>query len=240
MALRRIIELFKGLDERELASMIDATILDPRIKYKHLLEAVDVTAKYSFKCLMIPPNFTIKLYKQAEKMGVKLCTVVGFPSGFSGVNAKVSELKTVGEFVDEIDIVPDFSRIETGIEGLVEELGLLTETARSMGIKVVKVIVESPLLSDEELELIVNASSRVGADYVKTSTGVYSKGGDYYNVARLYRMASNYGLKVKASGGIKTGLDAILALAAGATRIGTSSAVRVIESYKELISGAWD
>ena len=98
-----------------------------------------------------------------------------------------------------------------------------------------KVIVEAPLLGDDELKIIVEASGRAGADYVKTSTGVYSKGGDPYTVMRLHSLAEPLGLKVKAAGGIRTGVDALLAIAAGASRIGTSSGPRVVESYRRLL-----
>ncbi len=240
MLLERLTAMLKEIDENRLASMIDSTLLDPQARRRHFEEAVLLVAKYGFKCLMVPPMVVEWIFKSAINHDVTLCAVIGFPAGFSGVESKLAEIRAVSDRVAELDIVPGFYNVDAGIEELERELAVLVDEARMGGVKIVKVIVESPLLSEEDLRALVEASSRVKADFVKTSTGVYSKGGDYYNVARLYRIASDYGLKVKASGGIKTGLDAILAIAAGASRIGTSSAVEVIKSYKSLVSGALD
>ncbi|MFN4045723.1 MAG: deoxyribose-phosphate aldolase, partial [Acidilobaceae archaeon] len=155
----------------------------------------------------------------------------GFPSGFSGLRAKIVEVEeALSHGAVEVDVVANFTLARSGLVGeLLGELSAIVDVARSYG-ALVKVIVEAPLHSDGELEVLVEASSRAGAHFVKTSTGVYSKGGDPWTVYRLYRLASPRGLKVKAAGGVRGYFDALLALAFGADRVGTSSAGQVIGS----------
>jgi len=142
----------------------------------------------------------------------------------------------VGEVVEEVDVVANIQAARAGDQGgLLEELGAVVEEARGLGVKVVKVIVEAPLVDDDTLALLVDAASRAGADYVKTSTGVYSRGGDVFTVLRVSSLAAPRGLRVKAAGGIRNAVDALLALASGAERIGSSRSIDVIESYKVIL-----
>ncbi|MEB3773539.1 MAG: 2-deoxyribose-5-phosphate aldolase [Desulfurococcales archaeon] len=207
-----------GISGRELARSIDATQLKPAMTLGDAERLVEDVYKYGFHCAMLPPAWIRSVRSMSRDMGVRLCSVSGFPSGGHPLNVKALEIEYLASMdVEEVDIVPLFGG------DIEEELGELVDRARSGGIRIVKVILEAPLHGDESLARMVEAAARAGADFVKTSTGVYSKGGDPHTVYRLYRIASKYGLKVKAAGGIRDRIQAVLALAAGASRIGTSS-----------------
>ncbi|MEB3860368.1 MAG: deoxyribose-phosphate aldolase [Desulfurococcales archaeon] len=225
--------IVREVGERSLANMIDATLLGPVIARSKVEDLVNKVSSMGFKCAMLPPSYLSLARGLAKDLGVELCTVIGFPGGFSSLRAKKAELEDVAgiEQVTEVDIVPDFSRLLVDRVG--EEIAVLAELARQHDL-VVKVIVEAPLVDDDQLAALVESCRDAGVDYVKTSTGVYSKGGDYKTVARLSRLASKHGLRVKAAGGIRDALSAVLAIAAGASRLGTSSFVEVIEDYSRL------
>ena len=219
------------IDRSRLASMIDATLLSPSIRLEDAIRLIEATQEHGFYCAMLPPHLIPELSKRAERLGVRLCSVVGFPYGYAHPEAKAREAEALAESgVAEIDMVANISAILNGHWELVErDIRGVVDAAREYGVKV-KVIVEAPLLGDSELGRIVEIVAASGAEYAKTSTGVLSKGGDPVTTLRLYRVASPLGLKVKAAGGIRTGLQALLAIAAGASRIGTSSPVEVLET----------
>ncbi len=225
-------------DPRELAAVIDHTLLSPGAGLDEALRVVEETHRYGFQCAMLSPYHVVRVADEAKSLGVRLCTVVGFPSGYSHGEAKLAELRYVAGYVEEVDIVANVQAALAGDIGYVEEeLRELVSAARELGVATVKVIVEAPLVDDNTLALLVGAVARSGADYAKTSTGVYSKGGDVYTVLRVSQLAKPHRLKVKAAGGIRTGIDALLALASGADRLGTSSGPQVVESYMRLIRG---
>ena len=216
--------------------MIDSTLLKQTTSIEDALSLIEDASGYGFKCVMLPAPLVLRVKDAAESLGVSLCTVVGFPSGFQPAEAKIAELRSVSSYVDEVDVVaPLWAAASGSFEYIIDELSEIVETAREEGVKTVKVIVEAPLFKDNDLQLLIDAVKRAGADYAKTSTGVYTKGGDPITVMRVAEYAKPLGLKVKAAGGIRTGLDALLAIAAGADRIGTSSARSVLLSYAELV-----
>jgi len=220
----------------ELAKIIDHTLLRPHASVDDALRTIEETARYGFHCAMLNPYHILRVHREAEQAGVRLCSVVGFPAGFQPPESKVSEAAWVAEYVDEVDVVANISAALAGDFGLVEEeLSAIVDETRERGVKTIKVIVEAPLLDDNTLALIVQAAKRAGAEYVKTSTGVYSKGGDVFTVLRLSELARPLGLRVKAAGGIRNAVDALLAVASGADRIGTSSGPQVVESFRRLL-----
>jgi deoxyribose-phosphate aldolase len=223
----------REMEPADLARAIDATLLGPVIGRRALEDLVAKTRELGFKCAMLPPSYLGAVHELARDQGVELCTVIGFPAGFSGLKAKIAELESVAglDQLTEVDVVPDFSRLHDNSVG--EEIGSIADAARSHGLGV-KVIVEAPLMAEAQLEMLVASCRDARVDYVKTSTGVYSKGGDYKTVARVNRLASRHGLRVKAAGGIRDALTAVLAIAAGASRLGTSSFVEVLEDYRAL------
>ncbi len=225
-------EAIASLNRRSVASMIDATLLKPSALAEEVRSLVEEAAEEKYACIMVAPTHLPVAYGPAMEYSVRLCTVIGYPLGLQPLQSKLAEVEYAAGFnVREIDIVPDYSRL--GEEGeLASEIASIVDKARDLGIDTVKVIVEAGLFGDDDLEELVDAAAVGGADYVKTSTGVYTKGGDYATVKRLYSIASGYGLKVKASGGIRTPVDAVLAIMAGASRIGTSTPRSVLEGFK--------
>lgn len=231
-ALARVAREY-GSAER-LASVIEHTMLSPNKGVKEAMRIVDESSSYGFACAVLTPYHATKVAGYARDKGVELCAVIGFPGGFQPVSAKRAEIMHVASLVSGVDIVANIQALVDGDPGVAEELGELVDYAREAGVGHVKIIVEAPLLDDEALARAVEAVAEAGADYVKTSTGVYSKGGDPVTVLRTFQHAEGYGLKVKAAGGIRTALDALLALAAGAARLGTSSGPRVVETLERL------
>ncbi|MCE4626960.1 MAG: deoxyribose-phosphate aldolase [Desulfurococcales archaeon] len=218
-----------------MASVIEHTLLKPNSGLEKALQVIEESSKYGFACAVLTPYHTRRVASAADDLGVKLCTVIGFPGGFQPLKAKLSEIEYVVDVVHGIDIVANIQAIVAGDLAEVErELGELVEYSKENGVDHVKVIVEAPLLDDNTLALAVRAVANAGADYVKTSTGVYSKGGDPLTVLRTSTLAREYNLMVKAAGGIRTAIDAFMALASGAHRLGTSSGPQVIETFKRL------
>ncbi len=223
-------------DPSKLARVIDHTLLSPSAGVDDALRVVEEASRYGFHCAMLAPYHVARVARAARDLGVPLCTVVGFPGGFQSVQAKVAEIEDVASLVEEVDVVANVQALAAGdAEYVGSELEALVGEAREAGVRTVKVIVEAPLLDDNTLALAVELVAKAGADYVKTSTGVYSKGGDVYTILRVRHFAEKHGIPVKAAGGIRTGLDALLALASGASRIGSSSGPRIVESYKRLL-----
>ncbi len=216
----------------EVASLIESTLLDPFAKADMFRNLVLEASRWRFRCIVVPVSATAFVHRHALDHDVKVCSVIGFPSGFQPLKSKILEVEeSCGFDVFEVDIVPNFVFVKSRMwDKVLEELSAIHDIAKSHGVNV-KVIVEAPLLDDEELDVLVDIAYRVGASFVKTSTGVYSKGGDPGTVYRLYNIASRRGLKVKAAGGIRSFLDLVLAYAFGADTIGSSNATRIMEDY---------
>ncbi len=220
-----------SLGPRELAGLLESTLLDPVAPLDSYFKLVEEASREGFHCIVVSSSMVKIVGRKASDYGVKICAVSGFPSGLSSYKAKIVEVEeSLSHGAVEVDVVPNFTIARAGLaKELYEELSAIVDTAKSYG-AIVKVIVEAPLHSDGELEALVETSFKAGASFVKTSTGVYSKGGDPSTVYRVYRLASPRGLKVKASGGIRSYFDAVTAVAFGADRVGTSSAGQVISS----------
>lgn len=227
-----LLELTPG----ELAARIDHAVLAPDAGRRELEDAIDKLENLGLRCLILTPTLLREARGSTRKC---LGAVVGFPYGYGTIESKVKELEDViGYGAVEADIVANTQALLLGNrEYYVNELKALTEICREVGIKC-KVIIETPLLSDPSLisstvELIATNTS---PDYIKTSTG-FSKRPTYPDDIlaiknKLRELGSSIG--VKAAGGIRTGLQALIALSAGADIIGTSRPQEVIDSYKQL------
>ena len=223
-----------SLSPSELASLIDHTLLKPDADYRVLEKYIEDVKKYRFKLLMIPLSLVNRVLEIAGRT-IEIGVVVGFPLGNTSTRAKVSEVVEAGELgVSEVDMVMNINAFKSGdYEYVKRDIVAVVEAARKHGVRVVKVIIETGLLSDEEkvkaTELIIDA----GADYVKTCTGFLGSVATVHDVSLLYR-ASKDRVKVKAAGGIRHALDALALIAAGASRIGTSSGDKIIEEFLKL------
>lgn len=212
----------------KIASYIDHTILKPTTTIKEVEQRCAEAREYGFAAVCIPPPF-VRLTKQLlEGSGVKTCTVIGFPFGYSAVEAKVSEmLLAMVDGADELDMVINLVALKNNDwEYLANEIGTMVPLIHSKG-KVIKVIVESGVLTDEELIKCCHLYAAAGIDFMKTSTG-YAETGATLKAVQIMRQHLAPSIQIKASGGIRSFAEAKAFIDAGASRIGTSSGVAII------------
>ncbi len=229
--------LYSFIKERkpsDFAKLIDHTLLKPSADHGVLEKYVDDTRNYGFKTLVLPLSL-IPLAREIAGNTIEYATVIGFPLGSTSTEVKVYETMQAIEYgVSEIDMVMNINYFKSRkYDYVLQDIREVVGVAKKHGVKIVKVIIETGLLSEEEkvkaTELVIEA----GADYVKTSTGFLGGGATVHDVSLLYRVSEDR-VKVKASGGIRHALDAIAMVLAGASRIGTSSGDRIIREYIEL------
>jgi len=190
---------------------------------KLCLEAI----RYKFKAVCVSPYY-VKFAKQIlKKYDIIVCTVIGFPLGSNLIETKVVEaIKAVSDGADEIDMVINISALKNReYDYIYDEINAVVDSVQD---KCVKVIVETCFLNEKEKEKICNIVLRSNAKYIKTSTG-YGKEGANVSDIILFNKILNKNKKIKASGGIKTKEQAISMINAGASRIGTSSGVKIIK-----------
>ncbi|MEM0355698.1 MAG: deoxyribose-phosphate aldolase [Desulfurococcaceae archaeon] len=228
----RLIEFIREVDEKSFAEMIDHTLLKPDANYSLVEKYVKDTITYGFKTLVLPLSL-IPIAKSIQP-SIKLCSVIGFPLGNVSTRVKVYEtLVAAEEEVEEIDVVMNISYLKSGdydrvLRDLVEVVG----TAKRNGIEIVKVIIETALLSDDEKKIASEIVVKAGADFVKTNTGFLGGGATVHDVTLIKNTVGDRA-KIKASGGIRHALDAISLILAGASRIGTSSGDTIMKEYLE-------
>jgi deoxyribose-phosphate aldolase len=214
----------------ELAAKIDHTLLRPETtseKVKTLcLEAIE----YGFAAVCIPPFFVSQAKDFLGESNVKLATVIGFPFGYSHSLIKVEEAKRAMEDgTDELDVVMNFGAFFSGNDKeVLKEIQSITQLA-NLKHKTVKWIIETGILSEEEIKRACILAVKAEVDYVKTSTG-FNGGGATVEVVKLLRSVLPKKMLIKASGGIKTREQALDLIRAGADRIGTSSSLQIISS----------
>ena len=208
-----------------LASHIDHTILKPTTTLFDIEKICNEVLEYGFAAVCVPPPFVAV----AQAFGVRTATVIGFPFGYSAVAAKLAEIgQVIADGVDELDIVINLVLLKGGRwPELEEEMTVLTTRAHAAG-KIVKVIIESGILSDEEIIQCCKLYSRVGVDFLKTSTG-YAEKGASVEAVRLMRQHLPAGIRIKASGGIRDAAFARQLIAAGADRLGCSASVAIVK-----------
>ncbi len=214
-----------------LAKMIDHTILKPDATKEDVRKLCDEAKKYGFASVCVNQYYTDFVSEQLKGSGVKTCTVVGFPLGAVKPEVKVYETKrAMLEGADEIDMVINVGALKDDDEDLIyHEIKAVVNTAAG---RCVKVILETCLLTDKQIDLACHLAVSAGATYVKTSTG-FSKGGATVEAVALMKKAVGNNAKVKASGGIRDYETAMKMVEAGADRIGTSAGVAIIENEKK-------
>lgn len=211
-----------------IASYIDHTILKPTTTIKEVEQRCAEAREYGFASVCIPPPFVRLTRQLLEGSGVKTCTVIGFPFGYSAVEAKVSEiLLAIVDGADELDMVINLVALKNNDwEYLASEIGTIVPLIHAKG-KLIKVIVESGVLTEEELIRCCNLYAAAGIDFMKTSTG-YAEVGATLKAVQIMRKQLSPSIQIKASGGIRSFAEAKAFIEAGATRIGTSSGVAII------------
>lgn len=218
--------------DRQILRRIDHTQLKPYATWSDIEKLCDEAIKYRTASVCIPPVY-VKQVHNAYGDKVNICTVVGFPLGYSTTAAKVTEVEqALADGCNEIDMVVNISDVKNGNYVRVEEE--IRAVKRVCGEHLLKVIIETCYLSEEEKIAMCKAVTNAGADYIKTSTG-FGTGGATIEDIRLFKRYIGQNVRIKAAGGVKTQKDLVLFLAEGCDRIGTSSAVSMLQG--ELTQG---
>jgi len=207
------------MKKEEILKMVDYTLLSTSATWEDIKNLCDKAIELNVASVCIPPYF-VKRAKQYVGCKMKICTVIGFPNGYSTTKVKVSETKNaIKNWADEIDMVININALkEKNYEYILEEINKIKDKCRG---KILKVIVETCLLTEEEKIKICEIISKSNADYIKTSTGFSTKGAEVVDI-ELFKKHLSANKKIKASGGIRTFEDAKKMIEAGAERIGTS------------------
>lgn len=210
----------------KLNKYIDHTLLKAEATEQQVLKLVEEAREYDFFSCCVNSCFTKLVHEKLEGSDVKTCTVVGFPLGAMSTESKVQETKNaVADGSDEIDMVINVGALKEGKDAYVrDEIKAIKDAC---GDRVLKVIIETCLLTDEEKKRVCQLALDAGADYVKTSTG-FSTGGATVKDVSLMKEVVGDKAKVKASGGVRSREDALAMVEAGASRIGASSGIQIV------------
>ena len=212
-----------------LAKYIDHTLLKTDAQRADVAKLIEEAKAYHFASVCVSPIWVSYVSKALRDTGIKTCTVIGFPQGATPSAVKAFETKqAVADGADEVDMVIAVGRLKDSDDAYVKaDIEAVVQAAG--GKALTKVIIETCLLTDEEKRRACLLAKEAGADFVKTSTG-FAAGGATAADVRLMRECVGETMGVKAAGGIRSRADAEAMLAAGATRLGTSSGVKIVEA----------
>ena len=216
----------------KILSMVDHTLLKPESTWAQIQEICDEAIKYGTATVCIPASYVARCraYMDAKASKVGVCTVIGFPTGYSTTASKVFEAAdAVKNGADEIDMVINIGMLKDGQDDeVLAEINAIKEACAG---KPLKVIIETCLLTEDEKVRMCDIVSRSKADYIKTSTGFSTAGATFEDVALMAKhMAPGKG--IKAAGGIASLDDAERFLELGATRLGTSRIVKIVKGQQ--------
>ena len=214
---------------KEIAKLIDHTLLKPDATQDQIAQLCYEARKFGFAAVCVNPTYAKLCSQLLHGSEVHVCTVVGFPLGATPPEVKAYESQqAIGDGATEVDMVINIGALKSKDYALVErDIATVARVCHTGG-AILKVIIEAALLTDEEKVIACQLAKAAGADYVKTSTGFGPGGATAHDVA-LMRRAVGPGLGIKAAGGIKSLADAKEMVAAGATRIGASAGVRIVQ-----------
>lgn len=213
------------MDKNEILKRVDHTQLKAYATWEDIVALCEEALAFGTASVCVPPAYIGRIH---EKYGdkINICTVVGFPLGYSVTEAKLAETaKAIADGANEIDMVINISDVKNGLYQKVEEE--IRALKKACGDKILKVIVETCYLTQEEKIAMCRAVTASGADYIKTSTG-FGTGGATLEDVRLFREHIGPEVKIKAAGGISTLEDLEAFVEAGCDRIGTSRAVGLL------------
>jgi deoxyribose-phosphate aldolase len=212
-----------------ISSYIDHTVLKPTTTLSDVEKICAEALQYQFAAVCVPPLYVKKVKDIVSFSPVKVATVIGFPFGYEAIEAKVAEIVlAIVDGVDELDMVVNISAIKNNDWNFIAgEINTIMPFVKNSH-KVIKVIIESGILTDDEIIKCSDIYGAAGVDFVKTSTGYAEKGATVHAV-KLIRAHLANPVKIKASGGIKTYQFAKELIEAGATRLGCSSSVEIIK-----------
>jgi len=219
---------------RELARIIDHTLIKPAATRNEVIRLCREAKKYGFGCVVVNPYYVSVSCEELRSSDVKVCSAIGFPIGATLPEVKAEEARKVVELgAEELDMVMNLSALKSKDYATVKR-----DIDAVVGVKhmnqnvVIKVIIETGFLTDREKSIACKLVKEVGADFVKTSTGLFGGGATVKDI-KLMRQAVGKEMGVKAAGGIRTLKDTLAMIEAGANRIGTSAAVKIIEEIPE-------
>lgn len=207
-----------------LASYIDHTLLKPIATKADILKLCEEAKQYHFASVCVNPCWVSLCAEVLKGTGVNVCTVIGFPLGANTSEIKAEEAAlAIKQGANEVDMVINIGALKEGDTDRVYQ-DILAVRKASEG-KILKVIIETSYLTDEEKKTVCKLAAKAGADFVKTSTG-FSNAGATAEDVKLMKEAS--GIKVKASGGVRTKEDALKMIEAGASRLGASAGIKIV------------
>lgn len=218
------------ISREELAKLLDSTLVKAVATKSEIEKLCQEAIQYGFRCAVVNPVYVKFAAKLLEDSDVKVCSTVGFPFGVSLSEIKALEaVKAVEDGAEELDMVINLSALKSGdYEFVKRDIVAVVDVKRLSKDVIVKVIIETDYLTMEEKIIACKLVKEAGADFVKTSTGLFGKGATVEDV-RLMRQTVGKNMGVKAAGGIRTYADAIAMIEAGANRIGTSTAAAIIK-----------
>lgn len=210
-----------------LSPLIEHTNLSPTLIDKDIDRLVSEAKERNFLGVYVPPFWVVRAKREIGKEKIILVTVVGFPLGYNMTETKLDEMKrAIDNGADELDVVWNVSSFKTGIPWTKIEIAKCGRLAHDHQ-KMIKVIIETAYLSNDEIIEATKVCCDAGVDFVKTSTGFAPTGASVEHV-KLIKSYVVPGVGIKASGGIKTKAQAIAMIEAGASRIGTSASIKIV------------
>ena len=218
------------MDRKKIFEKVDHTLLAQTATWEEIKQICDDAIAYQTASVCIPPSY-VKRGKEYVKDRMAVCTVIGFPNGYHTTAVKVYETKdALQNGADEIDMVINIGDLKDRHYDLIEnEIKQLKEAC---GDKVLKVIIETCLLTEEEKMAMCEIVTKAGADFIKTSTG-FSKGGATFEDVALFAKHVGKGVKIKAAGGISSFDDAEKFMRLGADRLGTSRLIKIMKNVDQ-------
>lgn len=215
------------MNKKEILKMVDHTLLSQTAVWNEIQELCEEAILYETASVCIPPVF-VKRAKEYVKDNMKICTVIGFPNGYMTKEAKIFETKdALKNGADEIDMVIHIGNLKAGKYD--EILKEIKEIKESCGNHILKVIIETCLLTENEKVKMCEIVTKAGADYIKTSTG-FSKAGATFEDVKIFRKYVGEAVRIKAAGGISSFEDAEKFIELGAERLGTSRLIKLIKT----------
>jgi deoxyribose-phosphate aldolase len=213
------------MEKKEIWKFIDHTLLKAAARWEEIKKICDEALEYGAASVCVPPAFVERI-KKTYRNSLPICTVIGFPLGYSTRATKAAEAgEALALGADEIDMVINLGDVKSGnFDAVTAEIAALREAAAG---KILKVIVETCYLEEFEKIALCGAVTKAGADYIKTSTGFGSAGAKLEDI-RLFKQHIGPGVKIKAAGGITTLEEINAFIGAGCSRIGTSRGVQIL------------
>lgn len=213
------------MDNSQILSYVDHTLLTATASWTAIQAVCDEAIAHKTASVCVPPSYVRRIH-ETYRDKLTICTVIGFPFGYSVTEVKVAEVRAaIADGAREVDMVVNLGDVKNGdFDKITAEIAALKQ---AVGTGILKVITETCYLTQEEKIAICRCVTEGGADYIKTSTGLATGGATLEDV-QLFKQHIGPGVKVKAAGGIRTREDLVAFLEAGCDRLGTSSAVKIL------------